>query len=64
MRLHGADSRTRRMAQGALARRAVGTATRNMRGAPMASNEFLPFLAMCTAATVVYSLACWIGWSF
>ncbi len=30
----------------------------------MASSEFLPFLAMCTAAAAVYSLACWIGWSF
>jgi len=64
MRSNGADSRTRRVAQGAVARRAGDTAARNMRGTPMASNEFLPFLAMCMAATVVYSLACWIGWSF
>lgn len=24
-------------------------------------DEFLPFLAMCTVAAAVYSLACWVG---
>jgi hypothetical protein len=28
---------------------------------PMALNEFLPFLGMCTLAAGVYSLACWVG---
>jgi hypothetical protein len=32
-----------------------------MKGTPMASNEFLPFLGMCTLAAAVYSLACWVG---
>jgi len=27
----------------------------------MASDEFLPFLGMCTLAAAVYSLACWVG---
>lgn len=63
MHSDGAVNRTRRVGQAVTARR-TSIATRNIRGTPMAQNEFLPFLAMCTVAAGVYSLACWIGWAF
>jgi hypothetical protein len=42
--------------------RAVPPRRATMKGMPMALEELLPFLGMCTLAAVAYSLACWVGY--